>query len=160
MSFNVRVCFSCISIILNATSCVLGFFFLFVSLSFTSSVLQTRAATAICCRPEGPKRREGKQTQEKREERLHDWSQMLPAERLCVFCLVMNSQPSASSWLFFWIRTALFGPDWAPPPPPPSLPPWETRAPCSSAFSLFFPQNTAAEKQPDLQTATVFAANV
>lgn len=75
-------------------------------------------------------------------------------QSVSVFCLVMNSQPSAWVWLFFWFRTALFGPDWSPPH---LLPPWETREHRAAQRSPFPPpQNTVAKRKPDLQTATVF----
>lgn len=69
---------------------------------------------------------------------------------LCVFCFVMNSQPSSCLGCFSGSELAQSGPiwsmgrwaNWAPPSPTPSLPKRET---CSPVFSTF--QNTAAMQQ-------------
>ena len=104
-------------------------------LSFTSSFFQTRAATAICSQ-----KRRRKADARKEGRKAPAAGAKSSQQSLCVFCLVINSQPSASSWLFFWIRTALFGPDPPTPHPHPSfLPPslGDKRAARSFLLSAF-----------------------
>lgn len=83
-----------------------------------------------------------------------NWSQILPAERLCV----LLSHELAAFSLGLVVFLVQNSPIWAwLEPPPHLLPPWKTREHRVAQRSPFFPpQNTAAKRKPDLQTATVF----
>lgn len=131
MVFNVRVFFLRLYSIKCQQLCSgMGF--------LCSSVIYEFLLSKACSHSDLLSTRGPEKARRKADARKEEKEEPNPPSRASLFCLVMNSQPR----LFFWIRTALFGPDW-------SLPPYththihtfsslgNKRAACSSVFSVF-----------------------
>lgn len=161
MVFNVRVCFSCTSIILNANNYVLACVF-FLCFSVIHEFLLSKACIhSDLLSARGPeKAREGKQMQEEGEGRLRQLEPNPPSR--ASLCVLLSHELAAFSLVlgcFSGSEQPYLGLIGPPPPPPSSLE--DKRAPCSSVLSVFFSKIQLQKKKKAARPADgncVFAA--